>query len=146
MELVGEPSVLFLDEPTSGLDSSTSLEVCRILRRIVKAQLLTVAAVIHSPSLATFLEFDDILLLGKGGKVIFFGPTDKIETYLELIGFTRSTTHTLPDFIMEVVTGRVHSRLDPKFLPEDLSLYWTLYNERSESWDISPDTFSSEIS
>lgn len=146
MELVAEPAVLFLDEPTSGLDSSTSLEVCRILQRITKIRLLTVAAVIHSPSLATFLEFDDLLLLGKGGKVIYFGPTDKIEGYLDLIGFTRASSQTIPDFIMEVVAGKVNSRLDTEFEPSDLPLYWVVYNEKTEATVSSPDSFPSEIS
>ncbi|KAH6572071.1 hypothetical protein BASA60_006843 [Batrachochytrium salamandrivorans] len=66
MELVAEPSVLFLDEPTSGLDSSTSFEVCANLKNIARMQGLTVGAVIHSPSPATFRQFDDFMLLGKG--------------------------------------------------------------------------------
>ena len=88
MELCAEPSVLFLDEPTSGnfqyywlivkigLDSSTSFEVCQNLRQIAIQQSLTIAAVIHSPSPATFKQFDDLLLLGKGGRMIYFGPRE----------------------------------------------------------------------
>ncbi|CAG8629401.1 9203_t:CDS:2, partial [Diversispora eburnea] len=65
MELVAEPSILFLDEPTSGLDSTTALEVCKLLKKIVKHQGITVAAVIHSPSEKSFEMFDDLMLLAK---------------------------------------------------------------------------------
>ena len=34
VELVAAPLAMFLDEPTSGLDSTTSLEICSILREI----------------------------------------------------------------------------------------------------------------
>lgn len=71
MELVAEPSVLFLDEPTSGLDSSTSFEVCANLREIAEQQGITIAAVIHSPSPATFKQFHDFLLLGKVFDILF---------------------------------------------------------------------------
>ncbi|KAF9109587.1 hypothetical protein BGX27_007451, partial [Mortierella sp. AM989] len=69
MELVTDPSILFLDEPTSGLDSSTSGDVCRLLKSIAHKKGLTVAAVIHSPSPVAFDQFDDLILLGHGGHV-----------------------------------------------------------------------------
>ena len=47
MELVADPSVLFLDEPTSGLDSTSSLEVCQILRGLAQDQGINVTAVLH---------------------------------------------------------------------------------------------------
>lgn len=78
MELVSEPTVLFLDEPTSGLDSSTAYEVCSMLKNIARQQGLTVGAVIHSPSPSTFKQFDDFLLLGKGGRVIYFGALENV--------------------------------------------------------------------
>ena len=120
MELVAEPSVLFLDEPTSGLDSSTSYEVCRILKDITKARELTVAAIIHSPSLSSFLSFDDVLLLAKGGRIIYFGPTNKVQAYLYMVGFECPPDVSLPDFIMEVIAGKVSSRIDAAFDPQDL--------------------------
>ena len=74
MELVSEPCMLFLDEPTSGLDSSTAYELCVLLKRIARDKGICVGSVIHSPSPQAFSQFDDLLLLGKGGQVAFFGP------------------------------------------------------------------------
>lgn len=71
-ELAGSPSVIFLDEPTSGLDSRGALLVMRAMKRIADTG-RTVCATIHQPSSAVFEMFDDLLLLKKGGNVVFFG-------------------------------------------------------------------------
>ncbi|KAI8902412.1 hypothetical protein BC833DRAFT_573455 [Globomyces pollinis-pini] len=124
MELVAEPSVLFLDEPTSGLDSSTAFEVCSNLKQIAQSQGLTVAAVIHSPSPATFRQFDDFLLLGKGGRLVYMGPRDKALEYFARIGFTCPADESPSDYFMDVASGFVPSQFDPAFKPQDLFTYW----------------------
>lgn len=64
--------MIFLDEPTSGLDSRGALVVMRAMKRIADTG-RTVCATIHQPSSAVFEMFDDLLLLKKGGNVVFFG-------------------------------------------------------------------------
>ncbi|KAJ2998350.1 hypothetical protein HDV02_004565 [Globomyces sp. JEL0801] len=130
MELVAEPSILFLDEPTSGLDSSTAFEVCSNLKQIARSQGLTVAAVIHSPSPATFRQFDDFLLLGKGGQVVYIGPVSECEAYFEKIGFTLPKGESPSDFYMDVASGFVSSEYDPTFKATDLFDYW---NKRDQN-------------
>ncbi|CAE7389152.1 ABCG24 [Symbiodinium microadriaticum] len=76
IELVALPKVLFLDEPTSGLDSTSSAVLARQLKDIATRQNVTIASVIHQPSIQAFLEFDDLLLLGKGGEVRRCGSCD----------------------------------------------------------------------
>ncbi|KAJ3268851.1 hypothetical protein HK104_005247 [Borealophlyctis nickersoniae] len=120
MELVAEPSVLFLDEPTSGLDSSTAFEVCHNLRNIAQQQGLTVAAVIHSPSPATFRMFDDLLLLGAGGQAVYFGPREEAVTYFDSVGFTCPPDESPSDFFMDLVSGKIGSHFDHWFEPSDL--------------------------
>jgi ABC-type multidrug transport system ATPase subunit len=120
MELVAEPSVLFLDEPTSGLDSSTAYDVCAKLREIARQQGLTIAAVIHSPSPATFREFDDFLLLGKGGQVVYMGPRELAVQYFAGIGFPCPAGESESDFFMDVVSDRIKSSLDHNFKLTDL--------------------------
>lgn len=48
---------------------------------------MTIAAVVHSPSPAAFDQFDDLLLLGKGGRIIYFGPRAEAVKYFDKIGF-----------------------------------------------------------
>jgi ABC-type multidrug transport system ATPase subunit len=125
MELVAEPSVLFLDEPTSGLDSSTAYEVCANLRNIAEQQGLTVGAVIHSPSPATFRQFHDFLLLGKGGQVVYMGPREDCVAYFESIGFSLPPDDSPSDYFMDVVSGKVANEFDPQFVYTDLFEYWS---------------------
>jgi hypothetical protein len=119
---------LFLDEPTSGLDSSTAFEVCQNLRQIAMQQGLTVAAVIHSPSPATFRQFDDFLLLGKGGRVVYMGPRESALAYFNMIGFTCPADESPSDYFMDVATGLVANEYDPAFKPTDLFTYWEQRN------------------
>lgn len=60
-------AVLYADEPTSGLDSSSSKALVAALKEVVRSG-VTAAAVIHQPSWQNCLLFDDLLLLGKGGR------------------------------------------------------------------------------
>lgn len=69
------------------MDSSTAFEVCSLLSEIAKKQNMTIVAVVHSPSAQAFRQFDDILLLGKGGRTVYFGPVAKAHEYFERIGF-----------------------------------------------------------
>lgn len=40
---------------------------------------VTVAAVIHQPSYETFCLFDDLLLLAKGGVLVYCGPQASVQ-------------------------------------------------------------------
>ncbi|CAM6092842.1 unnamed protein product [Calypogeia fissa] len=73
VELVANPSILFLDEPTSGLDSRAAQIVMRSIKSIV-ATGRTVICTIHQPSRRLFLAFDYLLLLKRGGRIVYFGP------------------------------------------------------------------------
>src|SRR3546814_12252590 len=79
--------VLFLDEPTSGLDSTTATSLCRTLKSIARERRMTIVSVIHQPSITAFHEFDDILLLGKGGRVVYCGPLKEAQGYFTRLGF-----------------------------------------------------------
>ena len=94
-----------------GLDSSTAFELCKNLHNITQEQQLTVAAVIHSPSPATFRQFDDLMLLGKGGRLIYFGPISDASEYFEKIGFSCPPGESLADFLMDIVNGKLENAL-----------------------------------
>ncbi|MFC5002131.1 FHA domain-containing protein [Dactylosporangium cerinum] len=71
LELLTEPSLLFLDEPTSGLDPSLDRDVMVSLRDLADRG-RTVVVVTHSPLHLNVC--DRVLVLGRGGKVAYFGP------------------------------------------------------------------------
>ncbi|KAJ3083316.1 hypothetical protein HK102_001135, partial [Quaeritorhiza haematococci] len=150
MELVACPSVLFLDEPTSGLDSATSLDVCAMLKEIASRNKMTVAAVIHSPPQQAFEQFDDVLLLGQGGRVVYFGPREDAVAYFERLGFVFPVGYNPADFMMDVITGRVACQLQDDFEPQDLFGCWEEYQNGRKPEDLlmrkSPSASSSSSS
>jgi ABC-type multidrug transport system ATPase subunit/ABC-type multidrug transport system permease subunit len=96
VELVANPSVIFLDEPTSGLDARAAGIVMRGLKRIALTG-RAVCATIHQPSIAIFNSFDTLLLLKRGGEVVFYG--DLGEDSCNLIDYFQgyeSTTQIQP--------------------------------------------------
>ena len=86
VELVANPSIIFLDEPTSGLDARAASLVMKGLKGIA-ATGRAVCATIHQPSQAIFNSFDSLLLLKRGGSVVYFGDlglqSSQLIRYLE---------------------------------------------------------------
>ncbi|XP_051152166.1 ABC transporter G family member 35-like [Andrographis paniculata] len=88
VELVANPSIIFMDEPTSGLDARAAAIVMRTVRNTVDTG-RTVVCTIHQPSIDIFEAFDELLLMKRGGQVIYTGPlgrhSHKIIEYFEAI-------------------------------------------------------------
>ncbi|QLG70980.1 hypothetical protein HG535_0B00170 [Zygotorulaspora mrakii] len=73
VELVAKPSLLlFLDEPTSGLDSQSAWSIVQFMRALADSG-QSILCTIHQPSATLFEQFDRLLLLKKGGKMVYFG-------------------------------------------------------------------------
>ncbi|XP_058109104.1 ABC transporter G family member 31-like [Magnolia sinica] len=72
VELVANPSIIFLDEPTSGLDARAAAIVMRTVRNTADTG-RTVVCTIHQPSIDLFEAFDELLLMKRGGRVIYGG-------------------------------------------------------------------------
>ncbi|KAI7727852.1 hypothetical protein M8C21_031340, partial [Ambrosia artemisiifolia] len=88
VELVANPSIIFMDEPTSGLDARAAAIVMRTVRNTVDTG-RTVVCTIHQPSIDIFEAFDELLLMKRGGQVIYAGPlgrnSQKVVEYFEEI-------------------------------------------------------------
>jgi len=93
VEVVANPSLIFLDEPTSGLDARAAAIVMRGMKRIA-LQGRAVCATIHQPSIAIFDSFDRLLLLKRGGEVVFHG--DLGEDSCNLINYFEQYPDTKP--------------------------------------------------
>ncbi|KAJ6261194.1 ABC multidrug transporter atrB [Drechslerella dactyloides] len=77
VELAAKPELLFfLDEPTSGLDSGAAFNIIRFLRKLAEAG-QAVLCTVHQPSAVLFEEFDDLILLKAGGRVVYHGELGK---------------------------------------------------------------------
>ncbi|XP_044961616.1 ABC transporter G family member 42-like [Hordeum vulgare subsp. vulgare] len=88
VELVANPSIIFMDEPTSGLDARAAAIVMRTVRNTVDTG-RTVVCTIHQPSIDIFEAFDELLLLKRGGQVIYSGKlgrnSEEMVEYFEAI-------------------------------------------------------------
>ncbi|KAF3779754.1 ABC transporter G family member 45 [Nymphaea thermarum] len=73
VELVANPSIIFMDEPTTGLDTPAASIVTRAIRRAADTG-HTVVCTIHQPNIQTFETFDELLLMKRGGQLIYSGP------------------------------------------------------------------------
>jgi len=123
LELAANPSVLFLDEPTSGLDATSSLAIVHSLKQM--AQLgMTSIMVIHQPRYSLFTLFDDVLLLGKGGKTVYLGPSLHAKEYFEERGFVMEANENPADWFMDVLCGEKPNLKINDFQPSMLFDWW----------------------
>jgi ABC-type multidrug transport system ATPase subunit len=97
MELVTDPAILFLDEPTSGLSSSDAKSVMEVLKGLSERG-RTIILTIHQPSKEVYEMMDNALILGVGGRLIYYGP---IRESYERFGSAQS-----PDALFEKLTPK----------------------------------------
>ncbi|OJJ45430.1 hypothetical protein ASPZODRAFT_69926 [Penicilliopsis zonata CBS 506.65] len=108
VELASKPELLlFLDEPTSGLDSLAAFNIVRFLRRLADAG-QAILCTIHQPSAVLFEEFDDLLLLQSGGRVVYNGElghdSKMLIDYFESNGARKCSPHANPaEYMLEVI-------------------------------------------
>ncbi|KAF9088861.1 hypothetical protein BGX23_007058 [Mortierella sp. AD031] len=110
VELVAKPKLLFLDEPTSGLDAQASYNIMRFMRKLTD-QGQAILCTIHQPSSQLFAFFDDLLLLAKGGKTVFFGElghdSEDLINYFQKNGAPTCASDANPaEYILDVVNAR----------------------------------------
>lgn len=110
LELMREPSVFLVDEPTSGLSSNDSFKVMGLLKeQTFNGKLVFVN--IHQPSSDIYKMLDKIIILDKGGYVIYQGnPLDAIVYFKEktnqIDANIRECTHcgnVKPEQILEII-------------------------------------------
>ncbi|GMG99418.1 hypothetical protein Nepgr_001258 [Nepenthes gracilis] len=127
LEMVMEPSLLFLDEPTSGLDSSSSRLLLQALRHEAHAG-VNICMVVHQPSYALFQMFDDLILLAKGGLMVYLGSVRKVEEYFGGLGIYVPEHINPPDYYIDILEGLVEPRTSSVVNYKELPLRWMLHN------------------
>lgn len=125
LELAADPTMIFLDEPTSGLDSASSLAIVHSLRRMTQLGMTSIM-VVHQPRFSLFELFDDVLLLGQGGRTVYFGPPGAANQYFQKLGFEQPDSENPADWFMDVISGDVPNRKIPHFEPDMLFDLWDM--------------------
>ncbi|PYI04413.1 hypothetical protein BO78DRAFT_431332 [Aspergillus sclerotiicarbonarius CBS 121057] len=116
VELVSKPSILiFLDEPTSGLDGQSAYNTVRFLRKLADVG-QAVLVTIHQPSAQLFAEFDTLLLLAKGGKMVYFGDIgdngQTVKDYFARYGAPCPAGTNPAEHMIDVVSGTLSQGRD----------------------------------
>ncbi|KAK9734714.1 hypothetical protein RND81_04G158400 [Saponaria officinalis] len=120
VELVANPSIIFMDEPTSGLDARAAAIVMRTVRNTVDTG-RTVVCTIHQPSIDIFEAFDELLLLKRGGRVIYGGKLGvhsqtMINYFQRINGVPRMRDGYNPaTWMLEVTTPAIEERIGEDF-------------------------------
>ncbi|XP_038900427.1 pleiotropic drug resistance protein 2-like isoform X1 [Benincasa hispida] len=120
VELVANPSIIFMDEPTSGLDARAAAIVMRTVRNTVDTG-RTVVCTIHQPSIDIFEAFDELLLMKRGGQVIYAGPLGHhssllIEYFQAIQGVPKIKEGYNPaTWMLEVSSATIETQLDIDF-------------------------------
>lgn len=135
VELVANPSIIFMDEPTSGLDARAAAIVMRAVRNTVDTG-RTVVCTIHQPSIDIFESFDELLLMKRGGRVIYVGElghhSQKLIEYFEAIpgvpmikeGYNPAT------WMLEISTPSMEAQLKVDFA--DIYTHSSLFKKNQE--------------
>jgi ABC-type multidrug transport system ATPase subunit len=135
VELVSNPSIIFMDEPTSGLDARAAAIVMRAVRNTVNTG-RTVVCTIHQPSIDIFESFDELLLLKRGGQIIYAGDlgrkSHKLVEYFEAIpGVEKITEGYNPaTWMLEISSPLAEARLGVNFA--EIYANSSLYRENQE--------------
>ncbi len=135
VELASKPELLlFLDEPTSGLDSQAAFNVVRFLRKLADAG-QAILCTIHQPSAILFEEFDKLLLLKPGGRVVFHGNLGKdsknMISYFENNGAYKCKPDENPaEYMLEAIGAG-----DPNYKGEDWGGKWEKSKDAKERND-----------
>ncbi|KAI8892529.1 P-loop containing nucleoside triphosphate hydrolase protein [Globomyces pollinis-pini] len=101
IQMLNNPSVFVFDEPTSGLDATSALQIMNVLRNLANNG-HTIICSIHQPRSSIFKMFDDILLLSRGGRVVYSGAVKSIIPYLELQQMHMEKFTNPADFILDI--------------------------------------------
>ncbi len=111
LDMIGLADIYLFDEPTSGLSSKDSEHVIDIIRGMSHNKIVLVT--IHQPSSKIFQMFQKVVLLDRGGRLVFFGtPQETLEyfatadheqQYGTSLGGCEACGTTRPEFIFDVL-------------------------------------------
>lgn len=131
VELASKPQLLiFLDEPTSGLDSIAAANIVRLLRKLADSG-QAVLCTIHQPSAVLFEYFDMLLLLKRGGHMVYFGELGQgshiLLDYLERNGAPKCPSKANPaEYMLEAIGAG-----NPDQRSEDWAEIWSRSKENA---------------
>ncbi|RWR95173.1 pleiotropic drug resistance protein 3-like protein isoform X1 [Cinnamomum micranthum f. kanehirae] len=147
VELVSNPSIIFMDEPTSGLDARSAAVVMRAVKNVTDTG-RTVVCTIHQPSIDIFETFSELILMKRGGQIIYSGPLGLhssivIEYFEGITGVPKIQDNYNPaTWMLEVTSDSVERQLGLDFanIYKESSLYKDMRELVKQSSTPSPES------
>ncbi|KAJ3061204.1 hypothetical protein HDU98_002869, partial [Podochytrium sp. JEL0797] len=103
LAMLMDPAILLLDEPTSGLDASSARNMMVTLKAIA-AEGRTVICTVHQPRSDIFPLLDRVLLLARGGRVVYQGPGSAVVPYFSGLGHELPFLTNPADFALDLAS------------------------------------------
>jgi len=103
VQILMEPRILLLDEPTSGLDSFTAASILGVLKGLAEEG-RTIISTIHQGRSDLFKEFGNVILLARGGHVVYSGRANQMLPYFSSLSHECPATTNPADFALDLVT------------------------------------------
>lgn len=82
------------------------------LKQLVERQGVTVVAVIHQPRKFIYDLFDSLILLGRGGRIVYHGLTREAAEYFKDLGYKLPEGESIADYLIDVSSGRLEPESD----------------------------------
>ena len=102
ISLAKRPHVIFLDEPTSGLDAAAAAAIMFYLKRLARAEHISILCTIHQPSSSVFNGFDSVLFLA-GGKTAYNGAAGGIIGFLSRVGKPVAAEANPAEYMLDLI-------------------------------------------
>lgn len=103
IQILTDPRVLLVDEPTSGLDAFTAAGIIDVLAALA-AEGRTVIATIHQSRSDLWPRFDRVLLLARGGAVVYAGDGAGMVPYFAACAHPCPPDANPADFALDLIT------------------------------------------
>eukprot|EP00984_Skeletonema_dohrnii_P010925 scaffold4300_cov116-Skeletonema_dohrnii-CCMP3373.AAC.4 len=97
--------LLLGDEISTGLDTASTVDIMRILSFTARVTNRIAVISLLQPSPEAVALFDEIILLGDGGHVIYTGPTPGASAHFEGLGFKQPDAMDDADFLLTVASA-----------------------------------------
>lgn len=112
--LVFDTPLLCGDEISTGLDTASTFDILSILSYTSRLFHRVTVVSLLQPSPEAVSLFDEIILLGEGGTVLFTGPTENARDYFVKLGYVQPDGMDDADYLLAVASSDRHLLYRPE--------------------------------